>query len=364
MFNEKEIQVIMTKNESLKMMKMTDYCSTCHCEGARKHDCCNSVFRVEKNLDCHAHFRSLAMTGKKKAAFTLAETLITLTILGVVAAITVPMLINKQMEAANRTKLKKAMAAYEKALNQMIIDNDIKGSVKAWADTVENCGLTNPYFKFINGGNCRFQTADKVWWDITDIEHPVISLKDQLTDAMVSGVKSNSDDYKDDNTLFSMTGEITNGIVRINDLADSGLSDNAKANLDKIYAFMNKDGSTSTSTSGSEPEPELEPENNIIAERLTKSIDVSSPGPTQITIQSKSGCIWQDGDKSVVITNYIKKNYGKYVVTNKNIEMNFNESGTYTYEIVQPYEDINVNSGTNNFTVRCYNEEAYIPSNL
>ena len=64
---------------------------------------------------------------EKNAAFTLAETLITLTILGVVAAITVPALINRQMEAANKTKLKKAMAAYEKALNQMIIDNDIKG---------------------------------------------------------------------------------------------------------------------------------------------------------------------------------------------------------------------------------------------
>ena len=58
----------------------------------------------------------------KKEGFTLAETLITLTILGVVAAITVPMLINKQTEAANRTKLKKAMAVYEKALNQMIIN--------------------------------------------------------------------------------------------------------------------------------------------------------------------------------------------------------------------------------------------------
>ena len=176
---------------------------------------------------------------ESKKAFTLAETLITLTILGVIAAITVPMLINKQMEAANRTKLKKAMAAYEKALNQMIVDNDIKGSVKAWADTVANCGLTNPYFKFINGGNCRFQTADKVWWDITDIEHPTISLKEPLTDAMVEGVSSNSDDYKDDKTLFSMTGEITNGVVRINDQADTGLTDDAKANLDKIYAFIN-----------------------------------------------------------------------------------------------------------------------------
>ena len=56
------------------------------------------------------------------SGFTLAETLITLTILGVVAAITVPSLINKYIESSNRTKVKKAMAAYEKALNQIIIE--------------------------------------------------------------------------------------------------------------------------------------------------------------------------------------------------------------------------------------------------
>ena len=48
MFNEKERQVKMNKNKSLKMMKMKDYRETCHCEGVRKHDCCNPVFRVEK----------------------------------------------------------------------------------------------------------------------------------------------------------------------------------------------------------------------------------------------------------------------------------------------------------------------------
>ena len=53
------------------------------------------------------------ITTNTKQGFTLAETLITLTILGVVAAITVPSLINKQIESANRTKVKKAMAVYE-----------------------------------------------------------------------------------------------------------------------------------------------------------------------------------------------------------------------------------------------------------
>ena len=94
---------------------------------------------------------------KQQKGFTLAETLITLTILGVVAAITVPMLINKQMEAANRTKVKKAMATYEKALNQMIIENDLKdgAAISAFNGTINNgvnatdCENTRPYFKVI-----------------------------------------------------------------------------------------------------------------------------------------------------------------------------------------------------------------------
>ena len=68
---------------------------------------------------------------------------------------------------------------------------------------------------------------------------------------MVTGVKTNSDDYKDDKTLFSMTGEITGGLVRINDQADIGLSTEAKANLDKIYAFMNKTSMSDESNSTS-----------------------------------------------------------------------------------------------------------------
>ncbi|MBQ7450448.1 prepilin-type N-terminal cleavage/methylation domain-containing protein, partial [bacterium] len=55
-----------------------------------------------------------------KYGFTLAETLITLSILGIVAAITIPSLVGRQIESQNRTKLKKAMTMYEKAINNML----------------------------------------------------------------------------------------------------------------------------------------------------------------------------------------------------------------------------------------------------
>ena len=176
----------------------------------------------------------------KTKGFTLAETLITLTILGVIAAITVPMLINKQMEAANRTKLKKAMAAYEKALNQMIVDNDVKNDIASALNTA-GCTITSPYFKKINGDGCHFQTADKVWWDITDIEHPLISLKDEITDDNIATLKSNADSLDDDKTSFVMVGEIKDGIVRINDKGGIVKDSDDEKYVDKLYVFTNKE---------------------------------------------------------------------------------------------------------------------------
>ena len=51
-----------------------------------------------------------------KKAFTLAEVLITLGIIGVVAAMTIPTLINAQQEKATITKLKKTYSVLQQAL--------------------------------------------------------------------------------------------------------------------------------------------------------------------------------------------------------------------------------------------------------
>ena len=177
----------------------------------------------------------------KKKAFTLAETLITLTILGVVAAITIPSLIQKYLEATNRTKVKKAMAAYEKVIRQLIVENNITGSIKS-VFAKGQCDETSKYFKaiqIITGNKCRFQTSDKVWWDIYDIERPVISIKDELTDEMVNDIRLHPENYMGDENMFLMTGDIDgNGILRINDKEDTELTDYEKDYLDALFAYI------------------------------------------------------------------------------------------------------------------------------
>ena len=182
-----------------------------------------------------------------KKAFTLAETLIALTILGIVAAIVVPSLINRQVENANITKVKKAMSTYEKAMDMMIIKNDLKTTqaLKAYGEE-ETCKYTREYFKSIQNGanNCIFKTADKVWWDITDITNPIISLKDEITNSNKAAIRTNALNYDADKVSFALIGRYDDiGTLRIDDNGfeqSQENNDNYKNYMIKLWSFVNK----------------------------------------------------------------------------------------------------------------------------
>ena len=72
---------------------------------------------------CHAEFSSASH------GFTLAEVLITLGIIGVVAAMTLPALVQKQNEKATVTKLKKFMSVMNSAVTMSINEN---GPIDSW----------------------------------------------------------------------------------------------------------------------------------------------------------------------------------------------------------------------------------------
>lgn len=63
---------------------------------------------------------------KTKSGFTLAEVLITLGIIGVVAAMTLPAVINKIGDRANINKLKREYSLYQQAFQQIAAENDFE----------------------------------------------------------------------------------------------------------------------------------------------------------------------------------------------------------------------------------------------
>ena len=117
----------------------------------------------------------LMPTGKK--AFTLAEVLITLSILGVVAALTIPSLVNRNQDVVALTKVKKAVAVYEAAVQNAMVESNRNDGALLLRDTpiAENnagvndnlCTNAGKYFKIVSQypkKNCVFTTSDGVYW--------------------------------------------------------------------------------------------------------------------------------------------------------------------------------------------------------
>ena len=94
-----------------------------------------------------------------KKAFTLAEVLITLSILGVIAALTIPSLVNRYTDSAAQTKLRKAVADYEKFAAAYMAENEATDLSDLSCDDLAK------YFKIVNGGGCTFTTSDGALWN-------------------------------------------------------------------------------------------------------------------------------------------------------------------------------------------------------
>ena len=91
----------------------------------------------------------------KKLAFTLAEVLITLAVIGVVAALTLPTLIQKQQEKAIVSQLKEFYSIFQQAL---MLAREEKGDYYSENNTASFYYYIKPYLKIqkdcVNGTGC------------------------------------------------------------------------------------------------------------------------------------------------------------------------------------------------------------------
>lgn len=137
-------------------------------------------------------------------AFTLAEVLITLGIIGVVAALTIPNVIANYQKTEYVTRLKKAYAITNQALKQMAADSGCIDDLKCTgvfdssvADPQNTLG--DALVKYFNvSKNCKRGTNQHCWPDITN----------RYYDGTYTGTNSTYDDYggykfvTTDGTLF------------------------------------------------------------------------------------------------------------------------------------------------------------------
>lgn len=92
---------------------------------------------------------------KAKYGFTLAEVLITLVIIGVVAAMTIPTVINNTKKQEYVSKLKKVYSTLTQATNLIIAE---EGPVPVWSDEK---GVVHGYYKkkLVNAKECGYNTG-------------------------------------------------------------------------------------------------------------------------------------------------------------------------------------------------------------
>ena len=160
------------------------------------------------------------MNIKNEKAFTLAETLIVLTILGIIASITIPSLLKNYFEIESRTKFKKAITMYDIAIQKMVLENNIKSKENFinWADSniKNNCKNTSAYFKASNTG-CLFKTPDRITWYIGDIMQSIVSVKPLKTPEEAIERANNKNDKS---TFYFITlYDSETNVFRTNDLA-------------------------------------------------------------------------------------------------------------------------------------------------
>lgn len=96
----------------------------------------------------------------KRKGFTLAEVLITLGIIGVVAAMTIPTLIADSQKAQYVSSLKKAYANFNHALAQMAIDNGCAGDLRCTGLFTTTATFGNELVKYYKiNQNCKTETG-------------------------------------------------------------------------------------------------------------------------------------------------------------------------------------------------------------
>ncbi|MBQ7450895.1 hypothetical protein IJS77_05700 [bacterium] len=100
--------------------------------------------------------------------------------LGVVAALTIPSLVNRQSNLAALVKMKKAISTYEAATEVYMLENSTsQKQVKDLKDFAgKNCEHLGEYFKIVQKyDDCAFTTADGVYW-LFDPEDGSVNISD------------------------------------------------------------------------------------------------------------------------------------------------------------------------------------------
>ena len=256
-----------------------------------------------------------SQTKLRSYGFTLAETLIVLVILGTIAAITIPALVRNHIENANRTKLKKCMTVYDVVLSKYTIENNIKSQEDLNNLAGENCANTRPYFKSVQDGfdNCTFRTADGMWWNIREIDKPLISFNEIKADN-IEDLKTKAADGTDFSAFYLYGWFDSNGNLRVDD-PQAAPDATIKSYLTALYNYIN--GKKETSAGGGNEDKEFcDGEDSCTSGGLNWNKFTIGEGDGITLTRSTYGdsfCTWDPEEKTCTATNSVASEGPLYI---------------------------------------------------
>ena len=170
----------------------------------------------------------------------MAETLTVVSILGIIAVITIPSIVKSHLEIVNKTKLKKSMSVYDTALHNMNHMYKLRSDDDFNALNNDNCSKSSSFFKISSGSGCIFKTSDGVWWDITDIRKPLISLKERISEDNIETIIGYANDYNNKTAFYMIGHNDSDSVLRINDLPYETENPENSSNIyvAKLYDYL------------------------------------------------------------------------------------------------------------------------------
>ena len=172
-----------------------------------------------------------------KKGFTIAEVIVTLVLIGIVAAISIPSIYINHQKRVDRTRIKNAIVTFDSLIREVDISlgrasttTNIKNKL-----TNNNCENLPNYMTIVYNKGCIVSTPDGTWWDFTNgnikgetvnatVKRCAIRVRVAANEKDLGTILNPSVDYSNGAYLFAIK---TNEGLQINNMKTSEDLDNA-----------------------------------------------------------------------------------------------------------------------------------------
>ena len=155
-----------------------------------------------------------------KKAFTMSEALMTLVLIGAIAAMTITALISHHRQTVAKVKVRKAITEYDSFLRRAQADNFMTVKTNAQLYNLihqDNCAKIVDYITILEKNGCKFTTPDGIWWELVTDDNSILWAVAATTENDLNTiVKDNNKATAYKNGAWFYAAFDNDGVLRVN----------------------------------------------------------------------------------------------------------------------------------------------------